>query len=50
MNEIILLQDAGKLIDPDTLTDRKWLALGALKRVRIELEEEEAKKQGEHGP
>ena len=46
---IILLQDAGKLIDPDTLTDRKWLALGALKRVRIELADEKARNQGEHG-
>ena len=55
LNEVMLLQDADMIINQETieyygLTYRRWMLLGTLKRVRIELAEVEARKQqGEHG-
>ena len=43
LNEIMLLQDAGKQIAADDLTDREWLALGRLKIERDILTAEEAR-------
>lgn len=43
LNEIMLLQDAGKQIAADELTDIEWLALGRLKAERDILTAKEAK-------
>lgn len=46
LNDIMLLQDAGKPIEADALTDRKWLILRMLKAERLEISRERAKEEG----
>lgn len=43
LNMVMLLQDAGKQVPHDELTDMEWLALGALQRERERLTAKEAK-------
>jgi len=45
----MLLQDAGKPIEADALTDRKWHILRILKAERLEISRERSKPEGEHG-
>jgi hypothetical protein len=49
LNTILILQDAGKPIEAEALTDKKWFLLRTLKNERVEIAREEAEQNKANG-